>query len=65
VPGFVLAVLIGMAYYGLTLKDIPAVKDRLGAFTLSCAFLALTSISALPVSARGDHSWGVEVAWLW
>jgi energy-coupling factor transporter ATP-binding protein EcfA2 len=42
-------VLIGVAYYNVGLKDIAAVQNRLGAFTLSCAFLAFTSMSAIPV----------------
>jgi hypothetical protein len=43
------AVILGVVYYHLSLSDLAAIQNRLGALLLSCVFLAFTSMSALPV----------------
>jgi hypothetical protein len=47
-------VVLGLVYFNLSMRDLQAVQNRLGAFLLSCVFLAFTSMSALPVSNKGS-----------
>lgn len=40
---------LGIVYYDLSMSNLQAIQNRLGAFLLSCVFLCFTSVSALPV----------------
>ena len=41
--------MLGIVYYDLSMSNLQAIQNRLGAFLLSCVFLCFTSVSALPV----------------
>lgn len=50
---------LGTVYYDLSMSNLQAVQNRLGAFLLSCVFLCFTSVSALPVR----RAWEGPVCW--